>query len=143
MELSECPEITNSDKMGPMSSLEAAGKEISLSENQELDLNLMNEEIILAEGDSQELHGWSVRTRKVARYLRGSFLNRKKQRKEEVLNLLQVLEGRTRKESARLFYEILVLKSNGIVDVKQDTAYEDVLMQKLPGWEQFCEVGSL
>jgi membrane protein implicated in regulation of membrane protease activity len=43
-----------------------------------------------------------------ARYLHNNFLNRKKGREEEVMSLLRVLEGRTKKESARLFYEILV-----------------------------------
>lgn len=43
-----------------------------------------------------------------ARYLHKNFLNRKKRREEELVSLLRVLEGRTKKESARLFYEILV-----------------------------------
>lgn len=43
-----------------------------------------------------------------ARYLHNNFLNRKKGREEEVMSLLRVLEGRTKKESAKLFYEILV-----------------------------------
>lgn len=45
--------------------------------------------------------------RVVARYLQRHFPNRKKRGEEEV-NLLQVSEGRTKRESARLFYEILV-----------------------------------
>jgi uncharacterized membrane protein YbjE (DUF340 family) len=40
--------------------------------------------------------------------LHASFLIQKKTRQEEVLNLLRILEGRTKRESARLFYEILV-----------------------------------
>lgn len=40
--------------------------------------------------------------------LHASFLIQKKRRQEEVLNLLRILEGRTKRESARLFYEILV-----------------------------------
>jgi cohesin complex subunit SCC1 len=44
-----------------------------------------------------------------ARYVYKSFLNQEKGREEEVVSLLQLLDGRTKKESARLFYEILVL----------------------------------
>jgi membrane protein implicated in regulation of membrane protease activity len=42
------------------------------------------------------------------RCLHKNFLNRKKGREEEAVSLLRILEGRTKKESARLFYEILV-----------------------------------
>ena len=43
-----------------------------------------------------------------ARYLHKTFLNQEKGGEEEVVNLSRLLEGRTKKEGARLFYEILV-----------------------------------
>ncbi|CAL8142661.1 unnamed protein product [Prunus armeniaca] len=106
-----------------------------LGRDQEHDFNLLNEEIALCEGVNPEVDGWSGRTRVVARYLQRHFPNRKKQGEEEV-NLLQVSEGRTKRESARLFYEILVLKTKGYVDVKQDDAYGDILIWKRPIWDQ-------
>ncbi|KAJ6866592.1 hypothetical protein NC652_037980 [Populus alba x Populus x berolinensis] len=112
-------------------------KEICRSLDQELDFNLLNEDMNTS-GDNQEHYGWSERTRydkglqyshsseasmsdscfnffplnlldRVAvKCLHASFLIQKKRRQEEVLNLLRILEGRTKRESARLFYEILV-----------------------------------
>ena len=46
--------------------------------------------------------------RMVAKYLRRNFLNQKERAEEEMLNLSRIVEGRTKKESARFFYEILV-----------------------------------
>ncbi|KAJ6734655.1 SISTER CHROMATID COHESION 1 PROTEIN 2 [Salix purpurea] len=74
--------------------------------DQELDLDLLNEDMNTS-GDNQEHYGWSERTRVAVKCLHASFLIQKKRRQEEVLNLLRLLEGRTKKESARLFYEIL------------------------------------
>lgn len=44
----------------------------------------------------------------VARYLHRRFVYHKERREDEAVKLLQLLEGKTKKESARLFYEILV-----------------------------------
>nr|XP_034919361.1 sister chromatid cohesion 1 protein 2 isoform X5 [Populus alba] len=82
--------------------------------------------------------GWSERTRVAVKCLHASFLIQKKRRQEEVLNLLRILEGRTKRESARLFYEILVLKSKGYVDVKEENFYGDILIWKTPQWDQAC-----
>lgn len=46
--------------------------------------------------------------RKVARFLLGSFLARKGKEEVEVVNLSLLLKGKTKKNSARVFYEILV-----------------------------------
>ncbi|XP_062010314.1 sister chromatid cohesion 1 protein 2-like [Rosa rugosa] len=110
----------------------------SLDKVQEHDFNLLNEEPDLCEGVNPELDGWSKRTRVVARYLHREFTNCKNRGEEEV-NLLQVSEGKTKKESARLFYETLVLRTNGYVDVKQDEAYGDILLRKLHKWGQTWE----
>ncbi|RDX78772.1 Sister chromatid cohesion 1 protein 2, partial [Mucuna pruriens] len=74
--------------------------------------------------------------RKVASYLQHSFLHPRKQREENVVNFSQVLGGRTRKECANLFYEILVLKTTGYVDVEQNKAYDDIAISKLPKLDQ-------
>ncbi|KAG8637729.1 hypothetical protein MANES_15G158100v8 [Manihot esculenta] len=115
-----------------------AQREPSTSREQELDLSLMNEEINLFEGQNQDQYGWSERTRVVVRCLCRSFLNQKNRKEDEVVNLQQLLEGRSKKESARFFYEILVLKSKGYVQVKQENAYGDILIWKASQWEQIC-----
>ncbi|KAL2500153.1 sister chromatid cohesion 1 protein 2 [Abeliophyllum distichum] len=45
-----------------------------------------------------------------------NFLDRKSRNEDEVVNLSEVLEGRTMKESARMFYDILVLKTKDCID---------------------------
>ncbi|OVA11189.1 Rad21/Rec8-like protein [Macleaya cordata] len=46
----------------------------------------------------------------------------------EKLSLNRILEGKTRKHCARMFYETLVLTSYGLIDVQQDEAYGDVTL---------------
>ncbi|KAE8702034.1 Cohesin subunit rad21, putative isoform 2 [Hibiscus syriacus] len=48
------------------------------------------------------------------------------------LSLSKVLEGKTRKISARMFFETLVLKSYGMVDVEQEEAYGDIILKVTP-----------
>ncbi|KAF8399912.1 hypothetical protein HHK36_015782 [Tetracentron sinense] len=136
------------DQLGPITLVASIGKEPSPIEIQDLGLNLMDEmdgqsepgkvdrasSIFLFSSSSESLLVGSpfIVCRAVASYLRKSFLNQKEQRQEEVVNLVPVLEGRTRKESSRLFYEILVLKTEGFVDVKQDNPYDDILVLTTP-----------
>ncbi|PRQ53943.1 putative rad21/Rec8-like protein [Rosa chinensis] len=82
----------------------------------------MYQEAEFCEGVNPELDGFSVRTRKVARYLHRHFTVCNSCREEEV-NLLEVAERRTKKESAMLFYETLVMKTRGFVDVKRADRY--------------------
>ncbi|KAM1009252.1 hypothetical protein FF1_044719 [Malus domestica] len=98
-----------------------------LDRDQEHDFNLLNEDIDSSEGVNPQLEGLSGRTRMVARYLHRRFPNCKNGGKEEV-NFLEVSKGRTKKETARLFYELLVLKTQGYVNVKQDVSYGDILI---------------
>ncbi|CAN6575102.1 unnamed protein product [Malus baccata var. baccata] len=98
-----------------------------LDRDQEHDFNLLNEDIDSSEGVNPQLEGLSGRTRLVARCLHRRFPNCKNGGKEEV-NLLEVSKGRTKKEAARLFYELLVLKTQGYVNVKQDVSYGDILI---------------
>ncbi|XAR72481.1 hypothetical protein NMG60_11019133 [Bertholletia excelsa] len=132
----EIPEVSNLNGVGRASSFQSLEK--SPSDDREFDLNLINEETNSC-GDSQEINEWSNRTRTVARYLFRSFLNRKKQSEGWVVNLFQVLEGKTRSHSAKLFYEILVLKTGGYIDAKQNAPYDDILVLETPILKQFCE----
>ncbi|XVF29866.1 hypothetical protein REPUB_Repub16aG0007400 [Reevesia pubescens] len=113
---------------------EIVEKEHFLSKDEDLDLNL---EINSNEDDNQRqvADGWSMRSRMVAKQLQKSFLGKRKRMEKEEVKLLELLEGRTKKASARLFYEILVLKTKGVVDVKQDTAFGDILVLKVPQWD--------
>ncbi|KAK0591097.1 hypothetical protein LWI29_035601 [Acer saccharum] len=115
-------------------------KEPSSSKDQDCDLNLLIEEPDSCEADNSELDGLSARTRMVVRYLHKRFQNQKKRGENEAVNLMQLLEGKTKKESARLFYEILVLKSKGYVDVKHEDANGDMVVLKVPKWDQSCAV---
>ncbi|KAM6573224.1 hypothetical protein CsatA_017304 [Cannabis sativa] len=108
--------------------------------DEELDLNLIDEVTNSCTDNNNESHGWSGRTRIVTKYLHRSFLNQQNGGKEEVINLSRVLNGRTKKESARFFYEILVLNTKGYVNVKQDDAYTDILVRKLNTWPKHVEL---
>ncbi|WOK95677.1 sister chromatid cohesion 1 protein 3-like isoform X2 [Canna indica] len=48
------------------------------------------------------------------------------------LSLNSILEGKTRKECARMFFESLVLKNNRLIDVRQEAAYGDILISPMP-----------
>ncbi|TKY63100.1 Sister chromatid cohesion 1 protein 2 [Spatholobus suberectus] len=121
-------EIQNLDNLECSCPHESIEIEQSLEMNEAL--NLMDEEINSSGTENSELSaGWSDRTRQVASYLR-------KQKEEDVVNFSQVFGGRARKESARLFYEVLVLKTTGYVDVQQNEAYGDIAISKLPKLDQ-------
>ncbi|XP_022134003.1 sister chromatid cohesion 1 protein 2 isoform X3 [Momordica charantia] len=90
--------------------------------------------IRFCEADEIESDGWSGRTRMVAEYLLQNFTSRRVESVEKVVNLSHLLREKTRKESSSVFYEILVLKTKDCVDVKQDHAYGDILVWKLPNW---------
>ncbi|XAR65931.1 hypothetical protein NMG60_11011947 [Bertholletia excelsa] len=117
----EIPEVSNLNGVGRAGSLQSLEK--SPSDDREFDLNLINKP-----GDKT-----------VARYLFRSFLNRKKQSEGKVVNLFQVLDGKTRSHSAKLFYEILVLKTGGYIDAQQNAPYDDILVLETPILKQFCE----
>uniref|UniRef100_A0A803L5W9 Sister chromatid cohesion 1 protein 2 n=1 Tax=Chenopodium quinoa TaxID=63459 RepID=A0A803L5W9_CHEQI len=92
------------------------------------------------EGDSQELHRnkngeLSTRTRTVARYLR-RVIQRKKQEGVEGVTLLPIVKHKTKRENALLFFEILALKTGGLINVVQEKAFGDVLLQETPKLEE-------
>ncbi|CAO2813519.1 unnamed protein product [Amaranthus hypochondriacus] len=69
----------------------------------------------------------SARTRAVAQYLENHSPLSKYPSEE--LSLNSILEGKRRKICARMFYETLVLKSAGRIDVKQDEPYGDITLK--------------
>ncbi|XP_014491038.1 sister chromatid cohesion 1 protein 2 isoform X3 [Vigna radiata var. radiata] len=116
---------------------------LSLSTNQNEFPSLWDEEINSFGTDNVKIVGWSDRTRDVASYLHQSFLHQsflpaRNQKEETVLNFSKVFGGLARKEGARLFYEVLVLKTTGYVDVEQNEAYGDIAITKLPKLDQTC-----
>ncbi|KAL4278299.1 hypothetical protein GQ457_03G031700 [Hibiscus cannabinus] len=119
--------------MGKEPSLNEIIEVSSLNKNEDLDLNL---DMHSVEDNNQEKDGWSSRTRMVAKRLQRNFLDQKKKGEEEKVNLSQLLEGRTKKASAKVFYEILVLKSRGLVDVQQEDGFGDILVLKSPKWDE-------
>ncbi|CAE6137492.1 unnamed protein product [Arabidopsis arenosa] len=74
------------------------------------------------------------RTRAVAQYLKercSSSLTSSSHASGD-LSLNKILEGKTRKIAARMFYETLVLKSRGLIDMKQDQPYSDISLKLTP-----------
>ncbi|KAM7255497.1 hypothetical protein ACFE04_008395 [Oxalis oulophora] len=56
---------------------------------------------------------------------------------EQAVEILPLVKEKTKKESANLFYKVLVLASKGCTKVKQGEAYGDITVSKLPKWEAF------
>ncbi|XP_065871341.1 sister chromatid cohesion 1 protein 3 isoform X2 [Euphorbia lathyris] len=72
----------------------------------------------------------SVRTRAVVQYLlRQSPVGPISEDQPEDLSLNKILEGKTRKSCARMFFETLVLKTYGLIDVRQEQAYGDISLK--------------
>ncbi|XP_058073498.1 sister chromatid cohesion 1 protein 3-like [Magnolia sinica] len=83
-----------------------------------------------AESDVDSL---SVRTRAVARYLKNqSPATQISKGQSGHLSLNRILEGKTRKQCARMFFETLVLKSYRFIDVQQEEAYGDITLLLTP-----------
>ncbi|KAM7279579.1 hypothetical protein ACFE04_006713 [Oxalis oulophora] len=54
---------------------------------------------------------------------------------EQAVEILPLVKKKTKKESANLFYEVLVLATKGCTKVKQVEAYGDITVSKLPKWD--------
>ncbi|KAM3253354.1 sister chromatid cohesion 1 protein 2 [Capsicum annuum] len=122
----------------PASPTESTEKGTRPVEDLEIEMNLIDEEINSSEGTSEKCK-FSLRTRKVARFLLESIPARKGKEEVEVVNLSLLLKGKTKRDSAKVFYEILVLKSGSWIDVQQEDAYSDILLQELPRLKQTFE----
>ncbi|KAJ4792025.1 Sister chromatid cohesion 1 protein 1 [Rhynchospora pubera] len=86
---------------------------------------------VLLENDSarRERNSWSARSMGMAKYLREHLaLDPNAGDQNGNISLNQILEGKTRKHCARMFFETLVLTTSNYVQVKQEEAYADVLI---------------
>ncbi|PPD74266.1 hypothetical protein GOBAR_DD28813 [Gossypium barbadense] len=83
---------------------------------------------------SQGVGSLSARTRAVAKYLKShSPITPIPEDGHIDLSLNKILEGKTRKICARMFFEtVVVLKSYGMIDVRQEEAYGDITLQLNP-----------
>ncbi|KAK4430532.1 Sister chromatid cohesion 1 protein 3 [Sesamum alatum] len=83
-----------------------------------------------------ELQALSSRTRAVAQYLKKQTsvtpTSGNSEESSENLNLNKILEGKPKKICARMFYETLVLKNYGLVDVHQENPYDDISLKVTP-----------
>ncbi|GAB4848015.1 hypothetical protein Ancab_002675 [Ancistrocladus abbreviatus] len=124
-------ELVDSDAEGTAHSFKNVMNEYAAHE-EGLYLTLMNEETDQNKSESEEPDHWTARSRTVAWYLHKGFFNqnRKKAKSKEAVSLSHILRGKTKEESARLFYEILVLKSGGHLDVIQENPYGDILVRE-------------
>ncbi|KAG2370631.1 hypothetical protein C9374_005983 [Naegleria lovaniensis] len=71
--------------------------------------------------------GVTERTVKVLAMLEEGF----KQADTDTLSLTEMLQGRKRQTAARCFYETLVLKSKGLIDVAQSEPFGEILIRKV------------
>ncbi|CAL0326279.1 unnamed protein product [Lupinus luteus] len=91
----------------------------------EADINTPSSSQVTSEGLNL-----STRTRAVAQYLKKcSPITPIMEESAEDLNLNKILEGKTRKLSARMFFEILVLKNHGLIDIQQEEPYGDIRLK--------------
>ncbi|XP_010424617.1 PREDICTED: sister chromatid cohesion 1 protein 3-like [Camelina sativa] len=83
--------------------------------------------------NTQDSYGLSGRTRDVAKYIKErSSSSPTSSHSSGDLSLNKILEGKTRSIAARMFYETLVLKSRGLIDLKQDQPYSDITLKLTP-----------
>ncbi|KAH7283221.1 hypothetical protein KP509_35G066500 [Ceratopteris richardii] len=83
---------------------------------------------------SNSSYSWSVRTKFVAKYLKSVFEEKETMARSQSVqvSLESLLEGRSRKEAARLYFETLVLKSRDYIDVKQKTGFAEIMLSSTP-----------
>ncbi|PQP95041.1 sister chromatid cohesion 1 protein 4 [Prunus yedoensis var. nudiflora] len=72
-----------------------------------------------------ENSGWSSRTRAVAKYLQTLF-DKEAVNGKRVLGMDSLLNGKTRKEASRMFFETLVLKTRDYIHVEQAKPFDNV-----------------
>ncbi|XP_061345461.1 sister chromatid cohesion 1 protein 3 [Gastrolobium bilobum] len=107
---------------------------INSAETEELGfLEMENNTSASSQGTSKSINELSVRTRAAAQYLkRHSPITPILEDPVGDLSLNKILEGKTRKHSARMFFEVLALKTHGLVDVQQEEPYGDVSLKLTP-----------
>lgn len=78
------------------------------------------------------LGSMSTRTRAVAQYFKDHMPSTTSDDQPGKFSLNRILEGRARKQAARMFFETLVLKSYDYIDVQQEEAYGDIAVSVKP-----------
>ncbi|KAG6478656.1 hypothetical protein ZIOFF_062100 [Zingiber officinale] len=73
------------------------------------------------------LHG-----RAVVQFLKNQSPPQSRDREHGVLSLNDILQGQTRRRCAQMFFESLVLKTYGFLDVQQEEAYGDIVISPTP-----------
>nr|XP_019707735.1 sister chromatid cohesion 1 protein 3 [Elaeis guineensis] len=97
------------------------------------DLNFLEASNVSSGYKVNEVENMSARTRAVAQYLKERSPSTKGSTDQSGnISLNGILEGKTRKQCARMFFETLVLKSYGLIDVQQKEAYADILISPMP-----------
>ncbi|XP_076949547.1 uncharacterized protein LOC143622233 [Bidens hawaiensis] len=134
-----CCETSMVSEMGPTSSCESQERmmspirdggldEIQTAESQgPTTLGEENQDNVTSVLVAEKL---SAATKSVGSFLRSKFVHSKEKGEEEAVNLSGILKHKTKKESAMLFYQILVLKSGGYVDVKQEKPYDEICLKQ-------------
>ncbi|XP_073152462.1 sister chromatid cohesion 1 protein 2 [Henckelia pumila] len=131
--------VAGSDILEPKFSLEILENRPASSGGKELEKVLRDEVAESLGEDSLEKDKYATRTRMTGRYLYKNFLHKRRQQQDEVVDLSEILSQKTKKESARLFYEILVLKMGNFIDVRQDSPYGDILLLECSKLKQISE----
>ncbi|RAL53919.1 hypothetical protein DM860_004390 [Cuscuta australis] len=98
-------------------------------------------EVVGLSGKQSGFESLSARSRALAQYVKGwssaTPLSKGQSSSTPVSNqgdlrLNVVLEGKSKKLSARMFYETLVLKNYGLIDVNQEESYGDITLKPTP-----------
>jgi cohesin complex subunit SCC1 len=74
--------------------------------------------------ESKRTNGWSKRTRKMHQFLSNTLVD------DKPLQFNEMVQGKSRKTAACIFYELLVLKTTDYIDVQQDQPYADITISK-------------
>ncbi|XP_062195085.1 sister chromatid cohesion 1 protein 3-like isoform X2 [Phragmites australis] len=78
------------------------------------------------------LGSMSARTRAVAQFFKDHMPSTSSDEQPGKFGLNRILEGKTRKQAARMFFETTVLKSYDYIDVQQDEPYGDIEISVKP-----------
>ncbi|KAJ3698397.1 hypothetical protein LUZ61_002102 [Rhynchospora tenuis] len=93
------------------------------------DGNLSPSVLLENESARRERNSWSARSMGMAKYLREHLaVDPNIGDQNGNISLNHILEGKTRKHCARMFFETLVLTTSEYIKVKQEEAYGDVLI---------------
>ncbi|CAM8985521.1 unnamed protein product [Rhodiola kirilowii] len=131
--LQEFPMGEDFERVREASSSNSTDEELDMDHHEELPIEVNNS--FLSETDSKEPDGWSASTRQAVKDLSSAFSAKIGPQEMEHVNLQETLKGESKTKSAKLFYDLLVLKSRGMVNVQQHKPYGDIQVSKSADWE--------